>query len=116
MSLDLLKLYQATGQTPAMDPKQINVLVLERLVRALQAQKDTSIKKTVRVDELRVADDLCEALKQFMRSDMPQEEKQILVRIFSRIQANIKSAINGETVDFGEATNAINFLVKCIKE
>ncbi len=111
-----LKLYGSAAPQVKPDDKQLNILVLERLGKALNTWKDTSIKKVDRLQELKNADDICAAFKQFMRPDMPLAEREILTKVFIGIQAKIKKAVAGEIVDFSDAANAINFIVNCMKE
>jgi hypothetical protein len=111
-----LKLYDSAVPRQQADGKQLNILVLERLGKALNTWKDTSIKKVDRLQELKNADDICAAFKQLMRPNMPSGEREILIKVFAGIQDKIKKAVAGEVVDFSDAANAINFIVNCMKE
>lgn len=95
---------------------RLNKKLLDRLTLALNSWKDTSKKKTDRLQEMQNAVDICDAFTACMRNDIAGDERIIVSSIFSGIKQKCQKAINGESVDFQDAVVATCFINSCIKE
>lgn len=98
------------------DTLRLNKQLLKRLTVALESWKDTSQKKSFRLEEMQNAIDICDAFLACMRVEIDGDERIILKSIFEGIKQKCRAALNGEAVDFSEAVIATCFINSCIKE
>ena len=90
--------------------------LLRQLVTSLLIQRNTNIKKAVRVVELRRALEICTVFVEGINDDIAEQERAIYLSIFLGISSKIVAALRGDPVKFDDAIGAIKFILESLQE